>query len=355
MLITKEIFLDYLHCKYKAYVKLKEGKEIKSEYEILQEELEERYKERALATLSSEFVTNTSTASRLLTQYVKQEKTSIINIPTLFRKNNKLSKFDKLLLTFDGYTIGNIQGKIPEYGEIIYGDTFKSCKVKINTLLSEVKKIIQEITILTEKSGSSPFTIKDFCRNCSFCKAFALEKDDLSLLKGMPTKEIIKYNSKGIFTVTQLSYTFRARKRSKRAPPRRNSLFSLKALAIREKKMYVFEKPVLPDSPIQIYLDIEGNEQNNFHYLIGLMVVGDGLEKRYSFWADNLSEEENIVKQLIAVCEQYENFTLFHYGSYEKQYLQRLKKKFPKKYDEIIDKILKNAINILSIIYLPTP
>lgn len=36
----------------------------------------------------------------------------------------------------------------------------------------------------------------------------AVEKDDLSLLGGMKEDERKEYNSKGIFTVTQLSYTF---------------------------------------------------------------------------------------------------------------------------------------------------
>ena len=41
----------------------------------------------------------------------------------------------------------------------------------------------------------------------------AIEKDDLSLLVNMPEKERARLNSKGIFTVTQLSYTFRPRRR----------------------------------------------------------------------------------------------------------------------------------------------
>ena len=57
------------------------------------------------------------------------------------------------------------------------------------------------------------------CSECEFqarCRQKAIEKDDLSLLSRMTEKERKKFNSKGFFTITQLSYTFRPRRRPKR-------------------------------------------------------------------------------------------------------------------------------------------
>ena len=52
----------------------------------------------------------------------------------------------------------------------------------------------------------------------------------------MSAKERQKLRSKGIFTVTQLSYTFRPRRRPKRLRDKREKYHhSLKALAIRRK------------------------------------------------------------------------------------------------------------------------
>ena len=42
----------------------------------------------------------------------------------------------------------------------------------------------------------------------SLCRKIAVETDDLSLLANVTAKERQKLNGKGIFTVTQLSYTF---------------------------------------------------------------------------------------------------------------------------------------------------
>ena len=53
----------------------------------------------------------------------------------------------------------------------------------------------------------------------------------------MTEKERKKCNSKGIFTVTQLSYTFRPRRRPRRLAAKREKYHhSLKALAIRSIK-----------------------------------------------------------------------------------------------------------------------
>jgi predicted RecB family nuclease len=76
---------------------------------------------------------------------------------------------------------------------------------------------------LTDKIGTllcspSPpdLVLNRHCAECEFqnrCRQKAIEKDDLCLLSGMAEKERTEFNSKGIFTVTQLSHTFRPRRR----------------------------------------------------------------------------------------------------------------------------------------------
>jgi predicted RecB family nuclease len=99
----------------------------------------------------------------------------------------------------------------------------------------------------------------EFHRNRQ-CRCTQAEKEDgLSLLRGMSEQEISRQNNKGIFTVRQLSYTFRVRRRNKRAKrqafPRS---YALQALAIRENKIHVHGSYAVPSSPTSIYLDIEG-------------------------------------------------------------------------------------------------
>ncbi|MBM3841608.1 MAG: hypothetical protein FJ398_27430 [Verrucomicrobia bacterium] len=77
-------------------------------------------------------------------------------------------------------------------------------------------------------------------------RKIALEQDDLSLLAGMSAKERQKLRGKGIFTVMQLFYAFRSRRRPKRLLDKREKYhYSLKALAIPEKKIHIGGSPEL--------------------------------------------------------------------------------------------------------------
>jgi hypothetical protein len=64
--------------------------------------------------------------------------------------------------------------------------------------------------------------------------------------------------SKGIFSVKQLSYTFRPRRPAKRQKQQFHHNFALQALALRENKVHVHGDPIFALPATQVYLDIEG-------------------------------------------------------------------------------------------------
>ncbi len=89
----------------------------------------------------------------------------------------------------------------------------------------------------------------------------------------------------GIFTLTQLSYVYRPRRRSKKSLGQIPTPFNveLQALAIREKKIYLHERPTLAQQPVELFLDIEGIPDQDFNYLVGLMVKkGDKTTMRWA-------------------------------------------------------------------------
>jgi uncharacterized protein YprB with RNaseH-like and TPR domain len=193
------------------------------------------------------------------------------------------------------------------------------------------------------------------CHICEFrdlCQTKAREEDNLSLLTGLSEREIKEQHKKGIFTVTQYSYTFRPRKKSGRARNQSIPHFgALKALAIRENKIYVYEKPALSLSPVTIYWDIEGDPKQGFSYLIGLVIVSGESINHHNFWAQNEQQEEQIFYQFLQVLSSYSDYYIFHYGSYEISFLKRIKKQLGEEAKQKIDELLGKSINILSIIY----
>ncbi|MBI4660453.1 MAG: hypothetical protein HY735_16575, partial [Verrucomicrobia bacterium] len=147
-------------------------------------------------------------------------------------------------------------------------------RVKTSALVGEVRKRIEKISALLSSPTPPDLVLNRHCPECEYrdrCRKIAIEKDDLSLLAGMSAKERQKLRSKGIFTVTQLSYTFRARRRPKRLRERQEKYHhSLKALAIREKKIHIVGSPELKIEGTPVYLDVEGLPDRDFYYLIGL-------------------------------------------------------------------------------------
>jgi hypothetical protein len=175
----------------------------------------------------------------------------------------------------------------------------------------------------------------------------------------MSEQEISRQNGKGIFTVRQLSYTFRVRRRNKRAKrqafPRS---FALQALAIRENRIHIHGSYAVPSSPTSFYLDIEGLPDQDFYYLIGLLVVEDGVESHHSFWADSEGDQLPIFSGLLEKLRQFPEYRLFHFGDYETKALRRIRGRLSGEQQGQIDRMLGRAVNVLSIVhphvYFPT-
>ena len=159
-------------------------------------------------------------------------------VPIRFVFSNKLTKDDKLLLAFDALVTSQVRGGEVSLGKIIHGDDHATLKVKTGArtaesartlvtskgLAGEVRKRLEKTAALLSNPTPPDLVLIRHCAECEFqarCRKIAIEKDDLSLLAGMSAKERQKLHSKGIFTVTQLSYTFRPRRRPKRLRDKR--------------------------------------------------------------------------------------------------------------------------------------
>lgn len=385
MEINDRLFESHLHCKYKAHLKSLGEVGIQSEYEKLQNEAKIKYAEKVLKDILSENKAEKLLSNQELTPPTLREGKKFLThfsvqadelcatcdvlerlpgksnlgifhySPTLSTPKERISKEDKLKLAFQALAIGTLQGRLPEFGRIIYGKKLKNIKVPLTEQIGVTQKLIAELRE-SLKGSSFKLVLNSHCRVCEFrnsCRAKAVEKDDLSLLTGLSEKDIKKFNSRGIFTITQYSYTFRPRRKRKGAKnQRRPHFFELKALAIRESKIYIYEKPELPTTSIRIYLDIEGDPEREFNYLIGILITDNKSEgKSYSFWAENEDDEQVIFGQFLSIIGTYPDFHLFYYGSYETKFLKRMRQKRDDKFEALLDKILKNATNILSMVY----
>jgi predicted RecB family nuclease len=218
--------------------------------------------------------------------------------PIRFIFANTLAKHDRLLLAFDALVLSETLGREVDLGKIIHGDDYITLSVRTAALQSEVRKIAAKITTLLSSQTAPDLVLNRHCAECEFrdrCRQKAIESNDLSLLSNMTESEWKHFTHKGIFTVTQLSYTFRPRKRPKHMRDRREPYHhSLKALAIREHKIHIVGSPTLAVGGTPVFLDVECVPDRGFYYLIGMRVSKNGSFIQHSFWADTPQDERRI-------------------------------------------------------------
>ena len=381
-MITSQVVIAYTQCKLKAYLLLCTNKKgIPHEYiSSLADEARknrEEYIRRIKLTTSEVFSYPSERFKRGNSIIVgahlefddlraysdvltRLEETSSTNqpsyTPTLVVGTHNISKAQRLQLAFIGYVLSKCQNEKPASATIVGGGN-KTHRIKLDNLYNEIEVVLNKLRTWTssQKPESPPVILNKHCLSCPFqqeCETGAKEHDHLSLLRGMTEREIKFQNKKGIFTVNQFSYTYRPRKRKKTKEKHYSKYHhSLKALAIRDHKIYIVQKPKVPLSGTLIFLDVEGIPDQSFYYLIGLVVVEGASMQNYSFWADTIDNEGKIWKEFLSVVNRYHECPVFHYGSYETKFIETMSKRYTEDNEGLFKKPDTNLVNTLSLMY----
>jgi len=270
---------------------------------------------------------------------------------------------DKLLIGFDAAVLSARLGRPVGLGKIIHGDEHSTHKVQTARMIILARKITKRIAALFSSNTPPSLRLIRHCSECEFqarCRQQAVEKDDLSLLTGMTEQEQLRFRSKGLFTVTQLSYTFRPRRRPKRGKDKREPHHhALRALAIRERKIHLVGNLDLKIEGTPVYLDVEGVPDRDFYYLLGIRVRTGHTTTQHSLWANTKAEERKIWEEFLAVLQSVKSPVLIHYGSFETTFLKRMVRRYgDAPQNSPAAEALAAPINVLSVIfaqvYLPT-
>ncbi len=277
-------------------------------------------------------------------------------IPIRFSPVNKLTKEKRLLVAFDSLVLSEMIGRKVRFGKIVHGDNYAVLKLKTDMLNSQVRKSIAEIGPLLSENSSPELALNEHCNECEFqviCKQEAFEHDDLSLIPSISGKERKKFNTKGIFTITHLSYTFRPRRKSKQFSGKREKYHhSLKALAIRQRKIHVVGSDELRIEGTPVYFDVEGMPDRDFYYLIGLRFRNGHEIIQHSLWAETQAEEKSIWNKFIEILSKIDDPIIIHYGSFETTFLKNMCNRYGAPSPESnATKAINNPLNLLSFIY----
>ena len=245
-----------------------------------------------------------------------------------------ISKEHKLELSYVGYVLERLQSQPPLAGSII-GIDGKSHKVNLDNHSQDLVPVLESLKEWTAAIApeAPSIVLNKHCPLCPFqqsCHTQAEHEDNLSLLNGVTARVMRQYAKKGIFTVRQLSYLFKPRKRKKRSrkPSPITHKVELQALAIRENKIYLQELPELSRQPVELFLDMEGVPDRGLYYLMGLLVCQGDATEHFSFWADTDQDERQMWQQFMDKNKQYPDAPVYHYGSYEPRAIATLARRY---------------------------
>ena len=277
-------------------------------------------------------------------------------IPYRFESINKITKEHKLLLALDALMLSELLGREISLGKVVHGDNYVTLNVNTLALAHEVRKLIKDNATLLGGNAPPDLVLNRHCGQCEFqnrCLAQAREKDDLSLLSGMSEKDRQKLHGKGIFTVTQLSYTFRPRRRRREARGKQEkNHHALRALAIRKNMIHAVSIPNLKFGGTPVFLDVEGLPDRDFYYLIGIRFQGSDGAVQHSFWADDANEEGRVWNDFLNALAEITDPQLIHYGNYEAIFLKRMCERHGRPpEDSPVAIAIYNTINLLSFVY----
>ena len=129
---------------------------------------------------------------------------------------NTISVLDKIAIT--GWYTATVDAKERgSYFQIVYKNAEK-LKIRLNTFSVKAVKLLENAHAITNQKEPPVFYKNKHCTGCPYwesCYPKLKEKDCISLLESISPNVVNKYNSKGIFTITQLSHLFRPRRRGR--------------------------------------------------------------------------------------------------------------------------------------------
>lgn len=381
--ITDDVINALQHCRLKAYFQLRGEKGAQCGYEKLLIEQRANAQRKAIEKIRGEY-SETEVATDLNLSVANLRKGAAFILSARLDDDRHAVVFDALRKTDGPSTLGDfryqpviicaarrvrasdrqqlaaravllarVQGALPGGGVVYLGRDSARTGIRFGPTLTAAENLLRDAERLQRAEGPPKLLLNDHCRICEFrdrCRDQAIREDNLSLLRGVGEKAIKRYARKGVLTLTQLAHTFRPRRRGKRADtPLRLRDHALHALAIRDQTIYVLGAPKLPTAPVRIYLDIEGDPEEGFAYLIGLVVCDGERVERHSLWSDDRKGEAEIFARFLAIVARYDAPRLYCYGNYERSFIARMRRQARRK--KCIDAVLAALTNVLTVIY----
>lgn len=254
--------------------------------------------------------------------------------PVDIKLASKAKKGHKLQVMCYIWLLENIQQTRP-VGSLYLKDSSSSLGLfteeVVNFEAEKFNKVLAETRLLAAGEERKPF-ISSACKMCgwqSFCTGLATESEDASLLPGMRRTVWQHLHDRGKGSIADVTTI------------PRDELLAIKGVgdkvadkilrhahALTNDEVIVFKTIKLPEpSPYDIFYDIESIPNEQFHYLMGMVVRrSDGWVYEYDL-AEQRKDEPAMWRSFLDRLDQFlehDGAHVYHYGAYEKTSIKQL-------------------------------
>jgi len=285
-------------------------------------------------------------------------------------KNSKDIKTTHWLqLTLYAMILEDIQGIFPDDVVIINSE-----HERIRLYLTELhkQKTSKKITEILEimQGYKPPLKLVSGCKNSpwfSECVREAEQADDIALIYKLDSRALEQLRVAGITTVHQA-----AEMNLFTLPPIPFTTFEglqrvkLQAQSLVDKTIHWLGHPTIPETPVKIYFDIEGDPLLQVQYLFGFWIVGDPQHRfgkaghvipgdkpdRYYlyFLAETPDDEEVMWKQFVHWLKTlpHHSYSIYHFADYERSRTLGMAKRYGGL--ELVEPFVNKFIDLCAIV-----
>lgn len=248
--------------------------------------------------------------------------------------------------------LSKIQSTKPVRGYVITPDG-TTLPYEIEAFEAQYKLALDDIEAIV--AGKRPVHfVTGACKQSpwfSECKKESHACNELSALNRVWNEEVLRLKDAGVETIDALAgkSIHDLRRMCPDLQAGRLEMMRDQAVAIRDNCHLVRKSADFPESPIEIFFDIESNPLRDFDYLFGVIVVQKGKEKYTPFLARKPEDEASMWKEFVGFVESHLDVPMYHYGHFETDVINRFAAKYGCS-DLVRDALRTNMIDVIEVV-----
>ena len=255
-------------------------------------------------------------------------------IPIDIKNSGEMKENHLFQLILYGMLLENMQDIFPSEIGIINRNKERLLHMVTETDMIKTKKEISAILEIVN-GKRPPLTLTGTCQQrnpwADECLKEAEARNDIALIYNLDSRAVEGLRANGINTVKDLAEAdIDSLPKISYAKPETLKFKQLQAQSLLTKEVLRRSEVSIPDAPIKLYFDIEGDPFMGVEYLFGFWVVEGGKESYYkAFLAEKPEDEGKMWQEFLSwISSLPDGYRVYHYHIYEMTKLKQLAERY---------------------------